>query len=216
MASTLTENDIGDSSQVAPLLDQVDAEIGSVTADGACDRAPTYGAVAARAGDIAVIIPPHVTAVPATPPVIAKAAGPAHCCDGGAGKAGLAKGNRLRPALACRNGDGPPQGHHRSEPACAQSVRPTRGGVCRRGGPQPNVARRTAKFQEWLPEIYGEREPSTKPISVQQRPATLANSPFTSPAGRARRRPGHGAAPRLRERARPARATRANRGKDVT
>jgi len=63
MASTLTENDIGDPSQVAPLLDQVDAGIGSVTADGAYDGAPTYDTVAARAGDIPVIIPPHVTAV---------------------------------------------------------------------------------------------------------------------------------------------------------
>ena len=63
MASTLTENDMGDPSQVAPLLDQIDAEIGSVTADGAYDGAPTYATVAARAGDIPVIIPPHVTAV---------------------------------------------------------------------------------------------------------------------------------------------------------
>ncbi len=63
MASTLTENDVGDPSQVAPLLDQIDAGIGSVTFDGAYDGAPTYDAVAARAGSIPVIIPPHVTAV---------------------------------------------------------------------------------------------------------------------------------------------------------
>ena len=63
MASTLTENDLGDPSQVAPLLDQIDAGIGSVTFDGAYDGAPTYDAVAARAGSIPVIIPPHVTAV---------------------------------------------------------------------------------------------------------------------------------------------------------
>lgn len=66
MASTLTGNDVGDPSQVAPLLDQVDAGIGGVTADGAYDGAPTYDAVAAHAGDIPVIIPPHVTAVPGT------------------------------------------------------------------------------------------------------------------------------------------------------
>jgi len=40
-----------------------DTGIGSVTADGAYDGAPTYDTVAARAGDIPVIIPPHVTAV---------------------------------------------------------------------------------------------------------------------------------------------------------
>lgn len=63
MSSTLTENDIGDPSQVTALLERVDAEIGSVTADGAYDGAPIYAAIAARAGDIPVIIPPHVTAV---------------------------------------------------------------------------------------------------------------------------------------------------------
>jgi hypothetical protein len=60
VASTLTEKDIGDPSQVAPLLDQVEGEIASITADGA----PIYEAVVARAGYIPVIIPPHVTAVP--------------------------------------------------------------------------------------------------------------------------------------------------------
>lgn len=63
MASTLTANDMGDPSQVAPLLDQANAGIGSVTADGAYDGAPTYDTIAARAGNIPVIIPPHVTAV---------------------------------------------------------------------------------------------------------------------------------------------------------
>ena len=63
MASSLTENDMGDPSQVAPLLDQIDAGICCVTFDGAYDGAPTYDTVAARAGNIPVIIPPHVTAV---------------------------------------------------------------------------------------------------------------------------------------------------------
>jgi transposase len=63
MAATLTCNDEGDPSQVAPLLDQIDAGIGRVTADGAYDGAPTYDTIRARAGDIPVVIPPHVTAV---------------------------------------------------------------------------------------------------------------------------------------------------------
>ena len=62
-ASTLTGNDVGDPSQVAPLLDQIDATIASVTADGAYDGMRTYEVVAARGKDIRVIIPPHVTAV---------------------------------------------------------------------------------------------------------------------------------------------------------
>jgi hypothetical protein len=62
MASTLTGSDVGDPSQVAPLLDQIEASIASVTADGAYDGMPTYDVVAARSEDIRVIIPPHATA----------------------------------------------------------------------------------------------------------------------------------------------------------
>ena len=39
MDSILTGNDVGDPPQVAPLLDQIDATIASVTADGAYGRA---------------------------------------------------------------------------------------------------------------------------------------------------------------------------------
>jgi hypothetical protein len=63
MASTLTWNDVGDPSQVAPLLDQIEAPIASVTADGAYDGMPTYEVVASHGEDVRVIIPPHVTAV---------------------------------------------------------------------------------------------------------------------------------------------------------
>jgi hypothetical protein len=37
----MTDQDTGDSSQVEPLLDQVDGEIGRFTADGAYDGEPT-------------------------------------------------------------------------------------------------------------------------------------------------------------------------------
>jgi hypothetical protein len=63
MASTLTGNDVGDPSQVAPLLDQIEAPIASVTPDGAYDGMPTYDAVAGHGEDVRVIIPPRLTAV---------------------------------------------------------------------------------------------------------------------------------------------------------
>jgi hypothetical protein len=63
MASTLTGNDIGDPSQVAPLLNQIEATIASVTADGAYDGMSTYDVVAAHGEDGRVIITPHMTAV---------------------------------------------------------------------------------------------------------------------------------------------------------
>lgn len=64
VADALTANDVGDPSQVAPLLDQIDGKIASVMADGAYDGAPTYEVVAVHGADIEVIIPPPVTAVP--------------------------------------------------------------------------------------------------------------------------------------------------------
>ena len=48
---------------MAPLLDQIEATIASVTADGAYDGMPTYDVVAGHGEDVRVILPPHVTAV---------------------------------------------------------------------------------------------------------------------------------------------------------
>jgi Transposase DDE domain len=65
LASELTTNEVGDSSMVTPLLNQVSGPITSVMADGAYDGEPVYRAVAQRQPDSvpAVIIPPRVTAV---------------------------------------------------------------------------------------------------------------------------------------------------------
>jgi hypothetical protein len=63
IAQTLTDQDIDDPSQVAPLLDQIDSEIAKVTADGAYDGAPTYATIVAHGDDIVIVIPPRSTAV---------------------------------------------------------------------------------------------------------------------------------------------------------
>ena len=62
VASILTEQDVDDPSQVGPLLDQIEHEIGQVTADGAYDGEPTYETIAQRDPQIEVVIPPRVTA----------------------------------------------------------------------------------------------------------------------------------------------------------
>jgi transposase len=64
VAQELTDQDVDDASQVAPLLDQIDDEIAQVTADGAYDGVPTYQTIAAYGDDIEVVIPPCSTAVP--------------------------------------------------------------------------------------------------------------------------------------------------------
>ncbi|WP_377806496.1 IS5 family transposase [Azospirillum sp. A29] len=63
LASALTGNEEGDASLVGPLLDQIPIPIGAVLADGAYDGEPVYRAVAERAPDAEVIIPPRATAV---------------------------------------------------------------------------------------------------------------------------------------------------------
>jgi hypothetical protein len=64
VAAELTPDDVGDVPQLPDLLDQVDAEIASVTADGAYDGKVVYYAVANRHPDAEIIIPPRATAVP--------------------------------------------------------------------------------------------------------------------------------------------------------
>jgi Transposase DDE domain len=68
VAQTLTDQDAGDPSQVAPLLDQIDGQITRVTADGAYDGAPTYQTIATHGDGIDVVISPRSTAVPSGEP----------------------------------------------------------------------------------------------------------------------------------------------------
>jgi hypothetical protein len=63
VAQTLTDQDVDDPSQVAPLLDQIDGGIAKVTADGAYDGSPTYATIAAYGDGVEVMIPPRSTAV---------------------------------------------------------------------------------------------------------------------------------------------------------
>jgi hypothetical protein len=65
VASVLTGNEAGDAGQVPVLLEQVEGEIASVTADGAYDGEPVYHAIEARQPQPppAIVIPPRRSAV---------------------------------------------------------------------------------------------------------------------------------------------------------
>jgi hypothetical protein len=60
----LTSDDVGDVCETPVLLDQIDAEVASLTADGAYDSEAVHEAVAERYPEAAVIIRPRATAVP--------------------------------------------------------------------------------------------------------------------------------------------------------
>jgi transposase len=63
VAVKLTPDDVGDISALPDLLDQIDADVSSMTADGAYDGQVVYDAVAERHPKAAVIVPPRITAV---------------------------------------------------------------------------------------------------------------------------------------------------------
>ena len=63
IAHSLTNQETGDASQLEPLLDQIDDEIGQFTADGAYDGNPTYDAVLRHSPGAKFVIPPRSNAV---------------------------------------------------------------------------------------------------------------------------------------------------------
>ena len=62
VASLLTTKDVGDGSQVGPLLDQIPDPIASFTGDGAYDQEGVTASVAARHPEAAIIVPPRANA----------------------------------------------------------------------------------------------------------------------------------------------------------
>jgi transposase len=63
VAVELTPDDVGDISVMPDLLDQIDVQVASMTADGAYDGQAVYDAVTERHPKAAVIVPPRITAV---------------------------------------------------------------------------------------------------------------------------------------------------------
>lgn len=63
IAHSLTDQEAGDASQLEPLLDQIDDEIGQLTADGAYDGAPTYDAVLRHSPGARIVVPPRSNSV---------------------------------------------------------------------------------------------------------------------------------------------------------
>ncbi len=59
----LTTDDVGDTTAVPGLLDQIDSTVASVTADGAYDADVVYDEISQRHPETDVIIPPRSTAI---------------------------------------------------------------------------------------------------------------------------------------------------------
>jgi hypothetical protein len=63
VAVELTPDDVSDTTELPNLLDQIDADVASMTADGAYDGQVVYDAVAERHPKAAAIVPPRIAAV---------------------------------------------------------------------------------------------------------------------------------------------------------
>ena len=63
VAVELTPDDVGDITEVSDLLNQIDVDVASMTADGAYDGEVVYDVVAERHPGAAIIIPPRITSV---------------------------------------------------------------------------------------------------------------------------------------------------------
>src|SRR3954462_15855941 len=63
VASTLTGKDVDDGAELGALLDQVEAPLATLTADGAYDQDNVYATVAEHSPEAAVVVPPRTTAV---------------------------------------------------------------------------------------------------------------------------------------------------------
>ena len=110
VAVELTPDDVGDVSELPGLLDQIDAEIASLTADGAYDGEVVYDTVANRHPDAEIIIPPRATAVPNES--YSDAARSAYCNDRKAWPHGLAAPFWLQPPEPGRDCGVSVQDHH--------------------------------------------------------------------------------------------------------
>ena len=82
VAASLTAKEVDDGAEVGPLLDQVNAAVAALTADGGYDQDNVYTDVAERQPDANVVVPPRTTAVPSataeTAPTPARPPPPAH------------------------------------------------------------------------------------------------------------------------------------------
>jgi hypothetical protein len=63
VASTLTSKEVDDGAELGVLLDQVEAPLATLTADGAYDQDNVYATVAEHSPEAAVVVPPRSTAV---------------------------------------------------------------------------------------------------------------------------------------------------------
>ena len=190
VAQTLTDQDVDDPSQVGPLLDQIDAPIGRVTADGAYDGTPIYQMIAAHGDGITVVTPPRSTAVPGGEPGSPTQRDRHLAMIGEQGRMAWQAATEYGRRSLGGNDDGPLQGADRTTAAGPRLRRPADRGCHRRGGAEPDAGGRTddssVASQSWCSSL-GLGASSPRICRVHQRPSRALEAPCASvPVRRAR------------------------------
>ncbi len=114
--SDLTADDIGDSTALPELLDQVDGPVDQFLADGAYDGSSTRDLFVERFGAmIEIAIPPPKNATFSPNGAASDGTRPSYCADQGSRTDGLAEDLRLQSTEPGRDPNEPLENHHRAQ-----------------------------------------------------------------------------------------------------
>ena len=142
VCANLTHDDVGDSTALPGLLDQLDAPVTGFLADGAYDKGSAEGTVWGDPGC------GYTTAKERRdPPAIgagSNRSGSPYCPDPQQRPHGLASGHRVQPAQPDRNADRPLEGCHRPQTPIPQLLQANHGDPGRPKSPEHNDRTRTA------------------------------------------------------------------------
>ena len=146
VCAALTHDNVGDSTALPSLLDQLDAPVTGFLADGAYDGASTRNLLRQRYGEtLDVVIPPPKDAVIRLQSARdATGSGSPYCPNPQQRPHGLADGNRVQPAQPNRNADGPLEERHRPQTQIPQLLQADHGDPTRPKSPEHNDRARTA------------------------------------------------------------------------
>ena len=172
VCANLTHDDVGDSTALPGLLDQLDAPVTGFLADGAYDGASTRDLLRERYGEtLDVVIPPPKNAVirpqSARDPTVRDRH---YCPDPQQRPHGLAGGHRVQPAQPDRNADRPVEERHRPQTQILQLLQADHGDPGRPESPEHNDRTRTACVRTYrLTLPLGKGRIPSPPRSMQQR-----------------------------------------------
>ena len=172
VCADLTHDDVGDSTALPGLLDQMDAPVTGFLADGAYDGASTRDLLRERYGEtLDVVIPPPKNAVirpqSARDPTVS---GSPYCPDPQQRPHGLASGHRVQPAQPDRNADRPVEERHRPQAQIPQLLQADHGDPGRPESPEHNDRTRPACVRTYrLTLPLGKGRIPSPPRSMQQR-----------------------------------------------